>query len=488
LAGRLSYRDRTPLPPSEYPAVRALAGETVHDQPLLFSSPGDQSASVLASASPLLKNGRVTGAIVSFHDVTSLEAANARLTEAARMSAALVRIGGVVGSTLEVDEIMQAAIRDTCDAVGAETAAIVLRRDGMWLTSHSYRFPDEIIGVLLTDEEAPHAAVALATRAPVAIDDAMADPRVNPVVMQRYGIRSVLTMPLISQGEVMGVMFMNHHTAPVAFTPSQVEFTANAATTISLALRNAKLYAGQRTVADTLQQAMLTLPERLPGVDYSCIYRSASESARVGGDFCGIFQLPEGRIGITVGDVSGKGLEAAAMASMVKNTIRAYALAGDPPSEVMRKTNEVMGPALDIESFVTALFGVLDPASREFSYSSAGHPPAILFGRGHAAQLLHHGGTVIGPFTASCYGQETCSVDPRDYLVLYTDGLTEARSEHSRYGEERLLAAIQGAPARAKAGQVAEHLFFDALDFADGHLSDDLAILVIRLAPAGHGD
>jgi serine phosphatase RsbU (regulator of sigma subunit) len=233
---------------------------------------------------------------------------------------------------------------------------------------------------------------------------------------------------------------------------------------------------------------MLTLPERLPGVDYSCIYRSATESARVGGDFYGVFPLPGDRIGIAVGDVSGKGLEAAAMASMVKNTIRAYALAGDTPSEVMRKTNEVMGPALDVESFVTALFGVLDPTSRELTYSSAGHPPAILFGPGHAAQMLHDGGTVIGPFPTSCYGQETCSLDARDFLVLYTDGLTEARGGQSRYGEDRLLAAIKGAPVRAKAGQVAEHLFFDVLDFADGHLSDDLALLVIRLAPAGHRD
>lgn len=485
LAGRLYHRGGSRLPPTEYPAVRALAGETVRDQPLLFdTSPGVQ-ASVLSSASPLLEDGHVTGAIVSFHDVTSLETANSRLRETARQSAALIRIGNIVSSTLEVDEIMQASIRETCDAVGAETAAIVMWHNGVWSTRYTYRFPMDIVGVVLTDEEAPHAAMARASRTPIAIDDAMNDTRVNVEVMTRYGIRSVLTMPLIVQGDVVGVMFMNHHTSAVAFTPPQIEFTANVATTISLALHNARLFSAQRDVADTLQQAMLTLPERLPGVDFSCIYRSASESARVGGDFYGIFQLGSGRIGITVGDVSGKGLEAAAMASVVKNTIRAYALVGDPPAEVLRKTNEVMGPALDASSFVTALFGVLDPVGRTFTYSSGGHPPAILFGPGHDPLVLHEGGTVIGPFPKSVYREQTCPLALRDHIVLYTDGLTEARGAESLYGEARLLEALRGCPARSSAEQVVEHIFFDALDFADGHLSDDLALLAIRLDPRG---
>jgi PAS domain S-box-containing protein len=142
LAGRLFHRDGTQLPAIEYPAVRALAGETVRDQALLFRMADGRSASMLSSASPLMDDGHVTGAFVSFHDVTSLEEATARLRETARMSAALIRIGGIVSSTLEVDEIMQASIRETCDAVGAETAAIVMRTDSGWLTRYSYRFSD----------------------------------------------------------------------------------------------------------------------------------------------------------------------------------------------------------------------------------------------------------------------------------------------------------------------------------------------------------
>jgi PAS domain S-box-containing protein len=480
LAARLFHRDGSALPTVEYPAVRALAGETMRDQPLLFGTSGGRMVSVLSSASPLLEQGLVVGAIASFHDVTSLEEANARLRDTALMSAALIRIGAIVSSTLEVDEIMQAAIRETCDAVSAETAAIVMREDGAWVTRYSYRFPTEIIGVALTDEEAPHAAMAFRTAAPVAIDDAYQDPRVNRSVMEGYGIRSVLTMPLIVQRRVVGVMFMNHHAAPVAFTPAQVQFASNVATTISLALHNAELYEGQRTVADTLQQAMLTMPERLPGVEFSCLYRSATESARVGGDFYDIFEAPDGRVGVTIGDVSGKGLGAAATASMVKNTVRAYALAGDAPADVLRKTNGVMRFSLDPASFVSVLFGLLDPSRRVFTYCSGGHPPAVLLGADRRPRLLREGGTVIGPVPDAAYRQETCALGPKDLLVLYTDGLTEAGSAGARYGEERLLAVLRGVPPRTTPERLVESLFFDALDFAGGTLSDDLALLAIR--------
>jgi serine phosphatase RsbU (regulator of sigma subunit) len=287
-------------------------------------------------------------------------------------------------------------------------------------------------------------------------------------------------MPLIVQKRVIGVMFMNHHTEPVAFTPAQIGFASNVATTISLALHNAELYEGQRTVADTLQQAMLTIPDHLPGVEFSCLYRSATESARVGGDFYDMFEAQCGRVGITIGDVSGKGLEAAATAAMVKNTVRAYALAGDAPADVLHKTNNVIRFSLDPASFVSVLFGVLDPVDRTFTYSSGGHPPPILLGNDREPTLLRAGGTVIGPVPDAAYAQETCLLGPRDYLVLYTDGLTEAGAGGVRYGEDRLLTVLRDVPRRATPEHLVEHLFFDALDFAGGTLSDDLALLAIR--------
>jgi PAS domain S-box-containing protein len=484
LKSRLFARDGSQLTAHQYPAARALAGETLRDFPLLFRSPSGQTCVVVTSASPFVRDGEITGAIVSFHDVTLQEAALQELREAAGQSAALARIGGIVGSTLEVDEIMRAAIRETCEAVGAETAAIVMRRDGAWLTTYSYHWEQDIIGIVLTDEEAPHAAMALASAAPVAIDDALNDPRVNREVMEGYGVRSVLTMPLIQKSTVIGAMFMNHHSKAVAFSQGQIDFAAHAAATISLALRNAELFDNQRRVADTLQQAMLTLPDHIPDVQFSCLYHSATESARVGGDFYDIFRIPGRRIGVVVGDVPGKGLAAAATAAMAKNVIKAYALVGERPSEVLRMANEALRPSLDAASFVTILFGVLDVDAHTLTYSSGGHPPALLLRDGAPARFLSEGGTVVGAFADAAFGEQTQAIEPGETLMLYTDGLTEARWEGALYGEPGLSRAVAAAPEHASPERLVEYLFFDVLDFAGGQLSDDLALLAVRLAPA----
>jgi sigma-B regulation protein RsbU (phosphoserine phosphatase) len=292
-------------------------------------------------------------------------------------------------------------------------------------------------------------------------------------------------MPLIQNGEVTGVMFLNHHTAPVAFSGRQVDFVSAAATSISLALRNAELYEAQRRVADTLQKAMLRLPERLPGVEFASLYRSATESARVGGDFYDIFHISGSRMGIAIGDVSGKGIDAAATAAMAKNLVRAYALVGEPPAGVLRMANDALRPSLDASSFVTLLFGVLDVEVHTFTYSSGGHPPAVLLSASAPPRLLREGGTILGPFADSRYLEETCPIAPGDTLVLYTDGVTEARSGGRLYGEDRLVHTLTDAPAGASVNRLLEHLFFDVFDYAEGHLSDDLAVLAIRSAPTG---
>jgi sigma-B regulation protein RsbU (phosphoserine phosphatase) len=468
------------IPREELPAMRALAGLTVTDQALEFENEAHEVWSVLTSCAPFMRNDTVAGAVVSFHDVTSLEEATAQLRVSERLSRSLLRISDLVNSTHEVDEIMQRIISETCDAVGAETAAIVMRENGVWSTRYSYRFPGDIIGVILTDEDAPHAAMALATAAPVAINDAYEDPRINRAVMEGYGIRSVLTMPLISQGSVIGVMFMNHHTRPVAFSTAQIDFAANVASSISLALQNAHLYENERRVADTLQRAMLVLPESLPGIEFGTLYRSATESARVGGDFYDLFELAGGRIGVLIGDVSGKGLEAATATSAAKATVRAYALAGDEPADVLRKTNSVMRGALGTADFVTIHFGQLDPVTGDYLYSSGGHPPAILLRQDGSSTSLGCGGTILGPFLDSRYDQERVVLGTGDTLLLYTDGLTEARRGSDLYGEERVHGALRSAVGLTPQ-RVVEQVFFDAVDFADGRLSDDLALLAVRV-------
>jgi len=396
-------------------------------------------------------------------------------------SQALAQVNRLVHSTLDFDEVMQRVISVTCDAVGTETAAIVMRENGLWYARYSYNFPQEIIGVVLTDEQAPHAAMALQTGHPVAIDDAYNDPRLDQEVMRSYGIRSVLTMPLIVQDEVIGVMFMNHHARAVEFSRARVDFAESVATTVALALQNARLYEGEHRIAETLQQSLLALPESIPHLRFAHIYRSATEAARVGGDFYDLFEIEHGMVGVAVGDMSGKGLGAAALTSLVKNTIRAQAMdLLKTPAEVMGVVNRVLLRESAAEMFATILFGVLDTGTGRLVYCNAGHTTGAIGRPGAAMVRLPSNSTLVGALPDAAFADSETSMRREDLLFLYTDGLTEAHGEGGMFGEERVFGILEGLEG-VDPWIAATRVIQEAGTHAGGHLSDDLAILAVAL-------
>jgi serine phosphatase RsbU (regulator of sigma subunit)/HAMP domain-containing protein len=400
----------------------------------------------------------------------------------ATLGIALTEVNTIAHSTLEFDEVMQRIISVTCDAVGTETAAVVLREHGMWVTKYSYNFQQEIAGVILTDEQAPHAAMALRSGRPVAIDDAYNDPRLNRDVMVSYGIRSVLTMPLIVQDEVIGVLFMNHHSAATAFSVAQIDFAASVAATVSLALQNARLYEGEHRIAQTLQQSLLALPDSVPHVRFARVYRSATEAARVGGDFYDLFEIEHDRVGVTIGDVSGKGLDAAVLTSMIKNTIRAQATdPGKTPAEVLRTTNIVFLRSSQPEVFATVFFGLLDTSTGRLSYCNAGHTAGVVRDPGGAVTLLPSNSTLVGGLPDAVFENAEARLAPGALLFLHTDGVTEARRDHELFGTRRvldLIGELESGDPWVAAARVAQ----SAAEFAGGRLTDDLAILAVELA------
>ena len=396
-------------------------------------------------------------------------------------SQALAEVNRLAHSTLEFDEVMQRIISVTCDAVGAETAALAMRENGLWCTKYSYNFPQEIIGVVLTDEQAPHALMAMKSGHPVAIDDAYNDPQVNHEVMESYGIRSVLTMPLIMQDEVIGVVFMNYHSRAVELSRAQVEFAESVASTVALALHNARLYQGEHRIAEALQQSLLALPVTIPHLRFAHIYRSATEAARVGGDFYDLFEIEGDLVGLTVGDVSGKGLDAAVLTSVVKNTIRAHAMDADKtPAQVMAVANKVLFRESDPEMFATVFFGVLDTATGRLVYCNAAHTTGAVGRPGTPMTALHSNSTLVGAFPDVVFVDSVATMDRDDLLFLYTDGLTEARGDGGMFGTERVFSILEGLES-GDPWIAAAHVVQEAGAFAGGHLSDDLAILAVEL-------
>ncbi len=423
----------------------------------------------------------VHASIVEFGGHKYIQAFDRDITEsnkAKELSDALNYINEAINSTFDFDEVMRRVITKSTTAIGAEAAAIIMREGSRWVARYTSGFPRSMVGTRFTDNEARALVVTSKTRRPIAVNDTQNDVRVNSREMEKYGVRSLLSIPLIVKSEVVGSLSFYYLSKPITFDDTQIDFATKLATSISLALENVRLYEAERKIADTLQEALLIMPERVEGVTYGYLYRSATETARVGGDFYDIFETERGKVGIVIGDVSGKGIEATTLTSLVKNTIKAHAYEDRTPALVMAKTNTLVEKSSPASVFVTAIFCVLDIETGRLTYCNAGHPPAIIKRKGAGVKLLDRHSPIIGAFPGMHYRSGKAVLKEGDVLVLYTDGLIEARCDGGFYGEGRLIKLIEGLkPVQAR--ELPQIIFEKALMCTGGKLSDDIALLAV---------
>jgi sigma-B regulation protein RsbU (phosphoserine phosphatase) len=205
------------------------------------------------------------------------------------------------------------------------------------------------------------------------------------------------------------------------------------------------------------------------------------DAARIGGDYYDLLTLPDGRSAVSVADVCGKGMEAAVRTAFSKYTVRAYATEAPWPSHVLARTNAALAvQEEDLDRFTTLSYVLLDPVGGTLSLSSAGHPPALLYraatGRCVCLEVV---GAALGVLPDSPYEEVLESFEPNDLLLLYTDGILEARRDDEQFGLDRLVAAFARA-ADQPPREIAAALVNAVREFAGGMFSDDVTLLVLK--------
>ena len=248
----------------------------------------------------------------------------------------------------------------------------------------------------------------------------------------------------------------------------------------------------ERRIAQTLQAGMRNDLGSVPGITADSLYSSATRQALVGGDFYTLIRLPDDRAIMILGDVSGKGVEAASMSALVKTALTAYAWEGASPARMARSLNRMVMSFSRVETFVTVFIAKLDLRHGRATYCSAGHPPTMLLrldGAGQAeAELLSVQSGVVGAFSTMVYENGTFSFAPGDILFMYTDGAIEARDAGGDFfGEERLREVLLRAAAGGVEGLCGKVL--DELDrFTGSALDDDIALVALRFDREGRTD
>ncbi len=251
----------------------------------------------------------------------------------------------------------------------------------------------------------------------------------------------------------------------------------------AVAIDNAVNYKREHHIAQVLQKSLLpssSFAKSLnPNIDVSLVYKSATQEALVGGDLYDFFEVGKGRTACLIADVNGKGVKAAAITSLVKSTIKAFAYEGFSVDKVLEKTNKVLVNQTDPSVFITAILGVLDLQNGLFEYANAGHhPPLIYRYKENGIITLNQGSTPLGLLANEHYDLHIIDLHPNDCLTLYTDGLVEARNKKIFYGEDRLMKCLL---KNALLPDIADKILADVEQFSNGNLTDDIALIALKL-------
>ena len=295
------------------------------------------------------------------------------------------------------------------------------------------------------------------------------------------GLLSVALFPLGVSRRVHGVLLLGWRTAQ-ALEPADRAFAGTFASQCGQALDRAIRYESERTIAETLQQSVL--PQALPeveGVTFAARYLPGESGVDVGGDWYDAFPLADGRIALVVGDVVGKGVEAAATMGQLRNSLRAFASEHEDPAEVVRRLSIMVEAHLDAP-FATLAYLVLDLHARRCRYVVAGHPPPLVVDPSGSARYLEDGRTLpLGvdgdvPLEAAETTLETGAT-----IVLYTDGLVERRDAPLDVGLE--LVRVTAGSVAGGPDTLVDHILRGVFEGTERY--DDVAILAARLEPVG---
>jgi sigma-B regulation protein RsbU (phosphoserine phosphatase) len=425
-----------------------------------------------------------------------LEAENDRLQrETRRLKRAvdelsiLNEVAAAIASTSSLESIVDLLVAKCVKYLGVEQGATqlfepskeaptktVVRQFQSGYAGVAHRLDEQITGWMQSHAE------------PLLINDLRNDARFRFPHHGESSIRNLLCVPLRLHGRLLGMLSVFNKRHGETFTDADLRLLLIIASQSAQVIENARLYEEEAALnrmereLETARDIQLGLlpsqPPQIPGYEVA----ARSEPANlVGGDYFDYLPLSEERMGLCVGDVSGKGLPASLLMANLQATIRGQKQAQHAVAARVGDFNELLFQSLSSEKFVTLFYGLLDVARHELHYCSAGHNPALLFSAATDPRRLEVGGLVLGVLPTFTYEQEAVALSAGDLVLVYSDGINEAvNPQGEEFGEERLCRLIQK-HRQEPAQKVVEHIFRAVEQFsASARQMDDMTVMVIR--------
>lgn len=428
-------------------------------------------------------------ALSNLASLAAISLYNARLYERVQQRAhqmtTLWTVGKAVSAHLDVDQIADTLCEQVQTALGADLCVLSLYEEGRLAAQgrQAQKGNSLLAGIAPPDCECDLIVRESARRGiPLAQSGVES---MGPARCRRFGragSHSVLAVPLVYNAEPLGVLSV-FRSGRAEFAQEEIDLMNTLGSLSVAAIKNARSYEHEHHIAETLQAFFLTAsPADVPGYEIAERYYATSREAKIGGDYFDFIPLGSGRLAILIGDISGKGLAAAAYTAMAKYTLRAFAATPHiQPSQVVDFTNLAMTRHTSGEIFSTLFYGVLDFTTNTLTYVNAGHEPPVLLRRGEA-RLLEPTGLVVGALPEFTYDQEVLHLERGDTLALYTDGLTDARSPAGVFfTNDGAVDTLNKLPPSSTAADMAEALYAGVQEFSGGVIEDDIALLIVKV-------
>ena len=414
----------------------------------------------------------------------------------------LLKLSQEIGRSLDLQEVLAYLLESVRSAVAYDAA-------GIFVLNRSVRLGQEAGGRLIAGmavvgfDETPRdedpmlrrgegiIGHVIATGQTVIAPDVRRDPH---YVEGRVGTRSEIAVPIVSAGEVIGALNLESDMLD-AFSEADVEYLEFFAVAAAISIEKAVLHREMLEKARIEQQLRIArqvqaalLPAADPVVAGYDIAGTNVPTWEIGGDYFDYLPQPDGRLGIAVADVSGKGVPAALIMATFRAALRAQRVRGMPLDGIADRLNRILLDSMDASRFVTAFYGLLDPASGELGFANCGHNPPLLLRAAGACETLPSGGPALGMWHAARFAPGSVVLAPGDVLVLYTDGVVEVTNASGElFGVDRLEQAIRRAGGCLARGLVAAVV--DATHAFGGRAGydDDFTLVVVVRQPDGPG-
>ncbi|HEY3267982.1 MAG TPA: SpoIIE family protein phosphatase [Armatimonadota bacterium] len=486
--------------------TRAELAAAYPDRPYLLQSPLSS-----AMAIPLMVHGAIVGVMScsrmpmqpayndddvalarEFADRAAVAIENARLLQESQAKreelSSLFEMTRLVTSSLQESQVLASLLHGTAQLMGVPASCIVTYSPdtGSVEVNGAVGLDEATASNIAESAFACHARVILNDSEPLCESDLEGhDCQPLQEAARAAGFRALLATGLEMDGKRQGAFFALAGEADPGLC-SRGGLFRTLAGLAGVAISNARSFNRESTIAERVQQWILAADNAMEfnGIQLARDYHAALTEARVGGDFYDVFEVGPDQYGIVIGDVSGKGLSAALHTSEVRNTLRAYALLSPEPQEVVSRTNDAVCRLLAPDIFITLFYAVLDARERIITYANAGHDAPLLCRADGRLETFDSTGRALGLLGGAAYAQPSCHLEPGDTLLLYTDGVTEARRGDQFLEAEGVIELLRR-HAGGSAEDVVRGIYSDVKDYANGNLHDDIALLALKVTLEG---